>query len=269
MTAAEQRVAPDAGPRDRQPARVNAIVRRLHVRGHDMWYRRFVCGIVCLGASGFVNDATGAQPPSIVGHVVDAMGQALPGVSVTTIPQAGGSAKSTTTGRDGTYRFERLPNGTYRVDFDLPGFDLLRRNHVRVRSPETAEADGTLPVSALCECIDTTPAIPVRERDGQVMDESGRPLPHARLEIVGSTRREVAYADGEGRFRARLPADGTWPLSASDTGFAKVTERVSGTGAGPAVLTLPRDGKAPPTPDTERFSRACRCSGDLFTHAGR
>jgi hypothetical protein len=233
-----------------------------------MCHRRLLCGIACLAFFGFGNDATRARSASIVGQVVDAMAQALPGVSVTTIPQAGGIVKRTTTGRDGSYRFEGLPNGTYRVDFDLQGFDLLRRNHVRVRSPETAQVGGTLAVSALCECIDATPAIAVRERDGQVVDDFHRPLPHARLEILGSSRREVAYANGEGRFRARLPADGAWPLTASDTGYGEVTERVSGTSAAPAVLTLARDGKAP-IPDTERFSRACRCPGDLFTHAGR
>ncbi len=199
---------------------------------------------------------------------MDSAGQTVPGVSVTTIPEGGGVAKRTTSGRDGTYRFDALPEGTYRVDFEVLGFDLFRRNHVHVRRDATAEADGTVFVSSICECVTIMPPVAVAEREGQIVDQSGRPLPHARLEIVSPNRREVAYADGEGRFRVRLPVRGAWPFTASDTGFAKVTEQVSWTKAAPAILTLLRGGRAD-IPDTERFSRACRCPGDLFTHAGR
>jgi hypothetical protein len=65
--------------------------------------------------------------------------------------------------------------------------------------------DTTLRISAICECVDYVPSVPVRPRAGVVLDTSGRPLPHSRLEIVAPDRREVAYTDATGRFEVRLP----------------------------------------------------------------
>ena len=207
-----------------------------------------------------------AQSPGISGTVVGG-GGAIPGVSVTVLPSSGGIAKRTATGDTGAYRLEAVAEGTYRVDFDVPGFDLIRRNHVRVRPGATATVDATVPVSPICECIEFAPATPVHERAGRVVDESSRPLPHARLEVIAPTRREVAWADDDGRFQVRLPVKGAWQLTASDSGFRPVTEKVSG-GGSPILLKLRRDAAAV-VPDHERFSRACRCPGDLFIHQGR
>ncbi|HXG69125.1 MAG TPA: carboxypeptidase-like regulatory domain-containing protein [Gemmatimonadaceae bacterium] len=208
------------------------------------------------------------QAPSIAGHVADTIGQPVPGVSITATPQTGGSARRATSGRDGAYQFEALPDGTYRVDFELQGFDLTRRNNVHVRREAKAEADATLSISPICECVISTPRTALRERAGQVVDESRRGLPYARLELLSATGPEVAYADGEGRFRVRLPLNEHWPLTASDSGFGAVTQQVSGIVSQPVVLTLPRAGTEG-LPDTERLSRGCRCPGNLFPHTGR
>jgi hypothetical protein len=207
-----------------------------------------------------------AQSPGISGTVAGAAGP-IPGVSVTVLPSSGGIAKRTATGDTGAYRLEALVEGTYRVDFDVSGFDLIRRNHVRARSGAAATVDATLPVSSICECMGFVPATPVRERAGQVVDESSRPLPHARLEVVSPSRREVGWADNEGRFQVRLPVEGAWRLTASDSGFRPVTQKVSGSGR-PILLKLSHDAAAV-VPDHQRFSRGCRCPGDLFTHQGR
>ena len=213
-------------------------------------------------------DVSVDQTASIGGHVADPTGQPLPGVSVMTIAETGGISSRATSGRDGAYHFDTLPDGTYRVDFELLGFDLIRRNSVRVRHDATAAADATLRVSTVCECIDIVPLTALRQRTGQVVDESGWPLAHARLEVVSPMRREVRYADGEGRFAVRVPVNETWPLTASDTGFAAATQSVSGIVAGGILFRLARAGTTGP-PDTERFPRGCRCPGDLFTHLGR
>ncbi|MBA3887461.1 MAG: carboxypeptidase regulatory-like domain-containing protein [Acidobacteria bacterium] len=178
---------------------------------------------------------------------------------------AGGIARRTTTARTGGYRFAALSEGTYRIDFDVAGFDLVRQNHVRVGAGTTAAVDATLRISTICECVEFVPATPLRERAGQVLDESDRPLPYSRLEVVSSGRREVAYADQDGRFQVRLPINGTWALTASDSGFRPVALQVSGTIAVPIVFRLQHEGAAS-VPDTERFARGCRCPGDLFTH---
>ncbi len=209
-----------------------------------------------------------AQSASIAGHIFDAGGQPLAGVSVTTIAETGGPARSTQSGRDGAYAFDTLPAGTYRVDFDLLGFDLVRLNHVLIGADATAQVNATLPVSSICECVEFRFDQPLKERAGQVLDESGRPLAHARIEIVNPMSRAVAYADGEGRFRVRVPLGESWPLTASDSGFARITQHVSGTAAASLVFRLPRSAQTS-VPEIERFPRGCRCPGDLFTHHGR
>lgn len=214
------------------------------------------------------SDVGAAQSPSIAGKVIDSTGEPLPGVSITA--GDGGIARQSTSASDGVYRFDALPDRTYRIDFELPGFDLFRRNNVRVLRGTTAKVDAALSAGRLCECVSGEWS-ELRERDGQVVDESGRPLPNARLEVVyRSSRevgREVALSDREGRFRIRLPASGTWPLTASDNGFSGVTQQVSGTTASPIIFALP-SGVTRTLPDSEPFYRGC-CAGELFVHPGR
>jgi hypothetical protein len=212
-----------------------------------------------------LSGVTVPQPGSVAGAVTDESGQPLPGVIVAALPQAGGLTRRTTSASDGTYRFDGLSDVIWRIDFELLGFDLIRRNQVRVNQ---MSVNAALPVSSICECITIVPSIPLRERAGQVVDQAGRPLPHARLEVVSPMRRELRYADSEGRFVIRLAPNETWPLTASDTGFRALTKRVSGAVAEPIELRLIQtDGSTPS--ETERFGRGCRCPGDLFAHEGR
>src|SRR5262245_32121371 len=80
---------------------------------------------------------TFAQSIGIAGHVVDNAGAGLPGVVAMAIPQRGGDMRTVVSGTNGMYMFENLPEGIYRIDFDLPGFDMARRNLVAVRNVET------------------------------------------------------------------------------------------------------------------------------------
>lgn len=212
------------------------------------------------------------QSTSLRGRVV-AGAKPAAGVVITAIEETARVTRHTTTLGDGTYRFDDLTSGLYRIDFDFEMCDLLRRNHVRVDAQEV-QVDAALRFSPLCECVEWPrgggdprgPAL--RERAGQVVDDSGRPLPHARLEVVSAASRETAYADGDGRFRVRLSANTAWPLTASESGFQSVTQQVRGASDSPIVFRLPKAG--PVTLDAEQvFGRGCRCWGDLFTHRGR
>lgn len=219
-----------------------------------------------------LSNASFPQAGSIVGTVADASGVGLPGVVATVIPERGGDARMAITGADGRYAFEDVPDGIYRIDWDLPGFDVTRRNHVQVFSGGSAEADGTLYVSSICECIDNWARLGksrprVTAHLGQVVDASGRPLPHARLEIVGPVGPEAVYANREGRFQVRLSPNDTWPLTARDSGFSAITLKVSGgTRAAPLVFRLP-NADTLPLPVMERLRRPC-CPGDLFANLG-
>src|SRR5688572_8917076 len=146
---------------------------------------------------------------AVVGRVVDTVGQPLPGVTVTMMPAASGEQRRTTTAGDGTYRFDQVADGLYRMDFELLAFDVTRRNSVRVRSGSSTFADATLRLSPMaCECVLVTRLPRVAKRSGRVVDEAGRPLPRARLEIavpiaaeagaVPESTSEVTYADAEG-----------------------------------------------------------------------
>lgn len=228
---------------------------------------RFLSLAIGAAAIATISDAGITQSPSISGRVADAAGTPIPGVAVTTTEERGGSPALETTGSGGTYQFKGLADGTYRIDFEVQWYDVLRRNHVRVRANSPAVVDATLALSPIdCECVNVVPRTRVRERVGQVADESGRALPHARLQIVSPAYKEVAHADREGRFRVRVPVSESWPLTASDSGFGAVTQEVSGDAEDPVVFRLPRRGTTI-LPDIEHLNNGgCRCLGGLFTH---
>ena len=205
-----------------------------------------------------------AQSASVTGVVSDGRKQGIACVTVTTIPQSGGVARQTTSSSDGSYRFEGLPDGTYRVDFAMRGFELVRRNHVRVRGGAEVKADATLRPGAICECVTVEPPSPWAQRAGQVIDKGGHPLPHARVELIG---RQAAYTDSQGRFLIRVPVNEPWPLTATDTGFRAVTQQVSGADAASVVLSLEYVGTTS-VPDDERFG-GCECHGYLLPFDGR
>jgi hypothetical protein len=203
---------------------------------------------------------------ALVARAFSLAGQPFPGIRVTAMPQRGGTAREAVTGRDGTCRLD-LPPGIYRVDFALAGYDIERRNHVRVEDGEPASVEARLKLSGICECLYYEGPQPLAERGGQVLDARGRPLPHARVEFATPERKESRYTDGRGRFRVRVPVRGSWPLTASDSGFRAVTLQVSGA-AGPIVLRLPPAGTRD-LPAEQRLDRGCRCPDDLFVHPER
>jgi Carboxypeptidase regulatory-like domain len=210
-----------------------------------------------------------AQSIGIAGHVVDNAGTGLPGVVAMAIPQRGGDTQTVVTGTNGTYTFEDLPEGIYRVDFDLPGFDMTRRNLVAVRAGETTRVDVTLQVTAICECIGKSHRLDqsrLTVHMGQVVDPSGRPLPHAQLEIVGPGGPETVYASREGRFQIRLSSAHKWPMTARDSGFGDVTMKVSGRTRTPLLFRLP-NADTRKLPVVERLRRPC-CPSDLFANLG-
>jgi hypothetical protein len=228
-----------------------------------MGLRQFARWLLCLGAileafswGSRTHAAISGQDPLIIeGEVKDIVGQLLPGVSVTMLPEGGGRATQVTTGRDGRYRLEARPE-IYRIDFELLGFTGVRRNHVLAGPNGRARIDAVLVARPLCECV-TSGLRLLPDVSGQVVDEGGQPLPHARLEIAGAKRKETAYADSEGRFRVRPPAEGTYSLVASDSGFAPVVQPISKSTTA-LELRLQFVGTQDLL-DTERFNHECAC----------
>jgi hypothetical protein len=179
---------------------------------------------------------------SIEGRIVDTGGMGLPGVTATAISQTGGAATTISSRADGSFTFEGLPDGVYRIAFELRGFDVVRHNLVRVRAGNATRVDATLRAAPICECIDrwglSKPALVTHT--GQVVDGSGRPLPFVQLEVAGPVGPEIVHANREGRFEVSLPPSRTWRLTARDSGFGAVTIRVSGSTRAPLRLRLPK-----------------------------
>ena len=94
------------------------------------------------------------QTGSIAGSVADASGAILPGVVVSlTGERLIGGVQTQTTDANGNYRFDRLPPGTYRVKFDLPGFRTVEHQDVRLSAAFVATVNAKLEVGTVTEAV--------------------------------------------------------------------------------------------------------------------
>ena len=85
---------------------------------------------------------------ALSGTVTDPTGAVVPNASVTATSADTGQARTTTTAADGTYRFNLLPPGEYKVKFEASGFKNVEVPGVRVTVTETAVLDYHLEVGA-------------------------------------------------------------------------------------------------------------------------
>lgn len=202
-------------------------------------------------------------PGRVGGHVRDSANQPMQAVSVSAMSERGGRVTTVTTDQEGAYRLDGMADGVYRLDFELAGFETIRRNQVRVRQDENIDVDAVLRVGRVCECLTEVelPTLP-RPLNGKVVDKEGRPLPLARVQIATQVHRATTYTDKEGRFLFSVPVKGAWSITASDTGFASTTQKISRATVGPLVLTLRFAGTAN-VPNLERLTPDCCPSGYL------
>ncbi|HZL94406.1 MAG TPA: carboxypeptidase regulatory-like domain-containing protein, partial [Vicinamibacterales bacterium] len=97
----------------------------------------------------------------INGTVTDNTGAVLPGVTVTATSPALIQPQVQVTGGDGSYRFLALPPGVYSIDFELTGFNSIKRQDVRVVINQTLTVDMQMQVATLQETVTVTGASPV------------------------------------------------------------------------------------------------------------
>jgi hypothetical protein len=86
---------------------------------------------------------------ALAGKVSNASGGALSNVTVTATSADTGQAHSTVTGTDGTYKFELLSPGNYRVKFEAAGFKTVEIASATVNGTETVVLDGRLEATAM------------------------------------------------------------------------------------------------------------------------
>lgn len=97
----------------------------------------------------------------ITGVVTDHTQAVLPGVAVTAASPALIQPQTTHTSEDGSYRFVGLPAGVYTLTFELPGFQPLRRENIRVVINTTLTVNAELPVGTLTEALTVSGESPV------------------------------------------------------------------------------------------------------------
>jgi len=97
----------------------------------------------------------------INGTVTDNTGAVLPGVTVTASGPALMQPQVQVSGADGTYRFLALPPGLYTIDFELVGFQTIKREGVRVVINQTLSVDQAMNVATLQETVTVTGASPI------------------------------------------------------------------------------------------------------------
>ena len=92
---------------------------------------------------------------SVTGSVGDASGRAIPGATVRVLNEATHASTEAVTNEQGTYRFDALAPGPYRLDATLEGFDPTARS-LRVDAGQTAAIDVTLTPARVAQSVVVT-----------------------------------------------------------------------------------------------------------------
>ena len=128
---------------------------------------RFFCVLAILltilGASpGNARAQTGGSSGVIHGTITDESGAALPGVTATlTSPAVQLPQIVVVSDGEGNYRFAQLPVGTYRITFELTGFNTFVREELRLPVGFIARVDVALKIGTLAESVTVTGDSPV------------------------------------------------------------------------------------------------------------
>ena len=123
-----------------------------------------VAAAVLLGLLGFTGRASAqfVSTSSVEGTVTDESGGALPGVAVTlTSPALQVAELAAVTGPEGRYRFAQLPAGTYRLRYELSGFQPVIREDLTIAVGFAAKVDIALKIGNVQESVTVSGASPI------------------------------------------------------------------------------------------------------------
>lgn len=123
---------------------------------------------------------------TVSGQVKDESGGVLPGVTVTAkSPALQVPEMTTVTDPQGEYRLTPLPIGTYTVEYALSGFQMVRREGLRLTAGFTARVDIQLNVGQLEETVTVSGASPLVDVTSTTASTQ---LTKETLELVPSSR---------------------------------------------------------------------------------
>jgi hypothetical protein len=120
--------------------------------------RVWVCTLL---AGCFAPAAAQIQTGEVFGRVLDPQGAAVPGVTVTLEGPSLIEAQTVVSSVSGAYRFPEVPIGTYSVRFEMPGFQRLVREGIKIETGFNARVDATLVISAQQETVTVSGESPV------------------------------------------------------------------------------------------------------------
>ncbi len=127
-----------------------------------------------------------ANPAGISGVVTDNTGAVLPGVTITvTGPALQVPSVTDVANERGEYRLSPLPIGVYTVLFELPGFQNVRRENVRLAVGFTARVDVEMNVGAVSETITVSGASPLVDTSNTATSTE---LTREQLEVLPTSR---------------------------------------------------------------------------------
>ena len=116
--------------------------------------------MLCAGVAGAAAQETRG---TIVGHVLDEQGAAMPGVNVTITNIDTNVSATLTTNSTGYYQAPLLLPGNYRVTAELQGFKTAVRNGIILSVAQQATVDVTLGVGAVSETVTVSGEAPILE----------------------------------------------------------------------------------------------------------
>jgi len=93
---------------------------------------------------------------NLVGVVTDATGAALPGATVTATNKGTNAQRTVTSNSSGQYRFDLLPNGTYNVKAEAPGFSVAEAKSLDLLVGTTLTANFPLVTGTVATSVEVS-----------------------------------------------------------------------------------------------------------------
>ncbi len=90
---------------------------------------------------------------TFLGNVRDQTGASVPDARIRITSESTGFTRETVSGAEGAYRLLQIPVGTYRIEFEKPGFQKTVQSAVSISAGQSLRVDGELKVGAVSETV--------------------------------------------------------------------------------------------------------------------
>src|SRR5215831_13932346 len=136
----------------------------MNIKQHAPVIRRLAFAIVGLVLLWPLSSAAQVLKGSISGAVVDPQGAVVSGAAVKATNSATGSTLATTTDNSGSFRFNLIPVGEYKVEITAQGFRTATQNHIIVAAGRDSGLGSlALTVGEVTTSVEVTSAAPLIE----------------------------------------------------------------------------------------------------------